>query len=181
MALITSQTFFFPPWLWRHKKQPKYHKKLFVVHSVFMDQSCHTQVFLNISVRDGNFILACRLASDSPVSPGCDECLVVPASNIRMFLIFEKQGWISHKMLLALFPWGSLSGVWYCQCSNENTFCGKVFLWGGSHRWAPAGAEWVQGLCANLIPLTRVLETILWTWNWKLSWDKLNFRDKLVN
>lgn len=144
VALITSQTFFFPPWLWRHTKQPKYHV-VFCARCFHGPKLSSTGVILNLSVRDGKVILACTLASDSPVSLGCgwvmSACWGQPQRlGARMFLLFERQWCISHEMLLALFPWGGLSGVWCCWCSTEHTCCGKVFLWGGSHRWAPAGA-----------------------------------------
>lgn len=76
-----SDFFFFPCWLWRHTKQPKYH----VVHCAWCfhgPKLSSTGVILNISVRDGKVILACTLAGDSPVSPERDEYLMGSASNL---------------------------------------------------------------------------------------------------
>lgn len=62
--------------------------KLAKIHIVYCARCFHgpklssTGVILNISVRDGKVILACTLASDSPVSPGCDEYLMASASNL---------------------------------------------------------------------------------------------------
>lgn len=61
VALITSQTFFFFPWLWRHTKQPKYHI-VFCVRCFHGPKLSSTGVILNIPVRDGRVILACNLA-----------------------------------------------------------------------------------------------------------------------
>lgn len=75
-----SDFFCFFLWLWRHTKQPKYHI-VYCARCFHGPKLSSTGVILNVSVRDGKVILACTLASDSPVSLGCDEYLVGSASK----------------------------------------------------------------------------------------------------
>lgn len=80
VALITSQTFFFSLVMETHKAA-----KIHIVYCAWWfhgPKLSSTGVILNISVRDGEIILACTLASDSPVSPGCDAYLMGSTSNL---------------------------------------------------------------------------------------------------
>lgn len=79
VALITSQTFFFFPLGYGDTQRAK-RPCCFLCMVFSWTKASSTGVTLNISVRDGKVIVACTLASDSPVT--CDECLMGSASNL---------------------------------------------------------------------------------------------------
>lgn len=105
---------------------------LFIVHSIFVDQSLSsTGVILNMPGRDGNFVLACTLAIDS----------LQLAQNVA-------SAWQGQ-------PGALLNDV---PAHHKNGSCAKVCL---GQRVHMGEHPLVQGLCRNRISLALVSENFL--------------------
>lgn len=150
VALITSQTFFF----FLGDTQSSQNPTLFIVHGVLMDQSCHPQVLFQtylLEMEKSLWLAHWQLPSQPRVwwVPGG----VSQQLGMRMFLLFGRQWWISHKVLLALFPWVACQecdavGAVLRTLSVERCFCGVAHS--GEHQLVLGGCKACVAISSHL-------------------------------